>query len=152
MVKPVNGPKAPAGYTTIKLFDTKAKTSKSFFIPIGQKVTVNGKTYDPSKTKNNEFVFTGKKGEKNFEFLGVSLEAMDVNKDGRIDKKDTSYELVDTVNDNKRLPEGYGVTYLDPWTPDAFVDKGEGYVRIFKDFDKFQDAAYYVEINDGKEN
>lgn len=77
---------------------------------------------------------------------------MDVNKDGRIDKKDTSYELVDTVNDNKRLPEGYGVTYLDPWTPDAFVDKGEGYVRIFKDFDKFQDAAYYVEINDGKEN
>lgn len=30
MVKPVNGPKAPAGYTTIKLFDTKAKTSKSF--------------------------------------------------------------------------------------------------------------------------
>lgn len=152
MVKPVNGSKTPNGYTAIKLYDTKTKKAQAYYVPVGQKITVNGKTYDPSKGKNNEFVFTGTKGEKGFDYLGASLKAMDVNGDGRIDKNDTDDSLRNKVN--KNLPKGTtdGVTQLDPWTDDASVYKGEGYVRIMKDSDKFGEPAYYVEIGNGDDD
>ncbi len=142
------GATTPKGYTAVKLYNTKTKAAEAYYIPVGQKITVNGKTYDPSKTKNNEFVFTGHTGQKGFNFLGAALRGMDVNGDGRIDKKDTDDNIGKRINRDKKVPNGYFVDMLDPWTYDAYVDKGNGYVSFRKEH--IGEREYSVSIDNGE--
>ncbi len=143
----VNGPQnngTPAGYTKIKMYDEASKKTKTFFIPVGKKIKVNGKEHDPSVKLNNETVFTGKKGENGFEMLGLALERMDVNKDGKIDKKDTDFEIASKLNkdlDAKKIK--YSVR--DGEMSDAGVYKGEGGVT-FRDNKNPINHTYNVEI------
>ena len=137
MVKKVNGPSGksnvPNGYTKIKLYDKAAKKVETFFVPVGKKFRMNGVTYDPSKGKNNELVITGKKGQAGFDNAGIALEHMDVNGDGRIDKKDTSNHLAESINKtlNKKGSEYY-VKSNDTFS-DAGIINGSGGVVFSKD-------------------
>ena len=136
MVKPI-GPQneaAPNGYTKIKLYDEKTKKTETFFVPVGKKISVNGKTYDPSVGKNNEFVFTGTdKKDTGLNLIGLALEHMDVNKDGRIDQKDTDYNMSQKLN--KKLDDNKSEYYIkanDAFS-DAGISKGTGGVVFSKD-------------------
>lgn len=133
MVKPVNSTdNVPSGYTRITICDDKTQEKKTYLVPVGKKFTMNGKTYDPSKTKNNEFVITGNKDQDKFKMAGLALEYMDANKDGRIDEKDSDvkYDMGKRINKDKRVPDGYFVDMLDPETYDAGVQEGEGWVNF----------------------
>ena len=134
-VNGANGGEAPKGYTKVKLYDEQTKETKTFFIPIGKKISFNGNTYDPSKGKNNEFVITGTKGEPSFDIMGIALEHFDVNNDGRIDKKDSMDEmrLKNEVEKDPNLPDGYFVDMLDPNTPRAWLQKGSAYLNFSKE-------------------
>lgn len=146
------GGKAPEGYTTIKLYNTKTKkVDAQYYIPVGHKISFNGKTYDPSKTANNEFVIKGETGESGYEMMGLALRSMDTNNkgkgDGFIDDKDNNADLAPKINKDSKLPKGVKVDYLDPTTSDAFVNQGTGYVKFTKGGHMGREA-YYVEITD----
>lgn len=127
MVNPVNGAnngKAPDGFNKVTMYDEKAKKTKTFFVPVGQKLTVNGNTYDLDKAKGNEQVFKGDKTQTKFNLMGLALEHMDVNKDGKIDKKDTDPDLATSIN--KDLENTVYYVKQTDFFSDAGVDKGEG--------------------------
>lgn len=149
MVQPVNGKNGdttPAGYTKIKMYDEQSKKTETYFVPIGKKVTVNGKTFDPSKGKNNEIVFTGKQGQAGFDMMGLALEHMDVNKDGKIDKNDTDFDLANKVNkDLKKKDMPYAVRGGE--MSDAAVSKGEGGVT-FRGKNEPLDVKLNIELGD----
>ena len=133
----VNGPKndgVPSGYTKIKMYDEGTKKTETFFVPVGKKISVNGKEYDPSKGKNNEIVFTGKHGQSGFDLMGVALQHMDVNKDGKIDEKDSNSNLAPKINKelNKQGSEYYVKDVKDTFS-DAGIIKGSGGVVFSKD-------------------
>ncbi len=147
----VDGPKkaggVPKGYTAIKLFDTNTKkVTGTYFVPVGKKITLNGQEYDPSKGKNNEIVFTGEKGEKGFEMLGLALGHMDVNGDGKIDTQDTNGNLAPKINRalNQKGITNYYVKF-NGFYSDAGVSKGTGGV-VFRN--ENTDAFYNVEIDE----
>ncbi len=138
MVTPVNGTgngDAPKGYTKIKMYDENTKKTETYFVPIGRKISINGETFDPSKGSNNELVIKGKKGQKNFDMIGIALEHFDVNKDGRIDEKDSKDEmrLKNEIEKDPNLPDGYFVDMLDPNTPRAWLQKGSAYLNFSKE-------------------
>ena len=144
MVESVNGQGAPKGYTTVKLYDNKTKKTESFYIPIGKKFYMNGKEYDPSKGKNNEFVVTGTKGQAGFDNVGIALRAMDVNNDGNIDMKDSSSTLARSINST--LAKG-GSSYYVKDVKDVFSDaglsKGTGGVVFSKDGEQRMEFGIY---------
>lgn len=113
---------APKGYTGVTLYNTETKESKTFFIPIGQKIHFNGKTYDPSKGKNNQIVITGTSKQDKFNMMGLALEHMDVNDDGLIDVNDTSYDGM-ARSINKQLQKS-GSKFWVKDLPDVYSDAG----------------------------
>ncbi len=127
MVNPVNGAnngKAPDGYNKVTMYDEKSKKTKTYFVPVGQQLIVNNNTYDLDKAKGHEQVFKGNPEQTKFNLMGLALEHMDVNKDGRIDKNDTDPELAGKIN--KKLENSvYYVKQNDIYS-DAGIDKGEG--------------------------
>lgn len=127
MVNPVNGAnngKAPDGYNKVTMYDEKSKKTKTYFVPVGQQLIVNNNTYDLDKAKGHEQVFKGNPEQTKFNLMGLALEHMDVNKDGRIDKNDTDPELASKIN--KKLENSvYYVKQNDIYS-DAGIDKGEG--------------------------
>lgn len=141
--------KTPKGYTAIKLFDEKTKGAKVYYVPVGKKVSFGGKTYDPSKTNNNELVIKGKAGEKNFDMIGIALEHLDVDKNGRIDGKDESWDIGEGINKDKRLPKGVAVPLAGP---DAYLagvdDKGNAYVNYTKNGSLYSESVFSISIND----
>lgn len=148
MVEPVNNAKngnVPEGYTKIKMYDEKAKKTKTFLVPVGKQIEVNGKAYDPSKGKNNEIVFTrGKNFKEGYDLMGVALERMDVNKDGRIDNKDSSGNLAPKINadlQKKGLGKYYVKDVYDAYS-DAGVSKGEGGVTFSHEGNDFKFSVY----------
>lgn len=130
------GNNAPKGYTCIKLYDTKKKEIvKTVYIPIGQKFYMNHNTeYDPSKGKNNELVITGTKGQDGFDLLGLALEHMDVNNDGRIDTDDNdTRDLAQKINKELYKQDSkYFVKDVPDVYSDAGISKGSGGV-VFRD-------------------
>ncbi|CDE60832.1 unknown [Fusobacterium sp. CAG:439] len=127
MVKPVSGAnngKAPDGYNKVTMYDEKSKKTKTYFVPVGQNLTVNGKTYNLDKSKGSEQVFKGNAEQTKFNLMGLALEHMDVNRDGRIDTKDTDGNLAGKINkDLNNTP--YYVKHNDIFS-DAGINKGEG--------------------------
>ncbi|MBR1424330.1 hypothetical protein IJ579_02065 [bacterium] len=116
-----DGGSTPKGYTKLCLFNNKTRESKTYFIPIGQKVHFNGKTYDPSKTRNNQFTITGDDSQDKFKLIGLALEHMDANGDGKIDKQDTDENFADTLS--KGLI-GQLKDYFIKDVPDVYSDAG----------------------------
>lgn len=137
MVSPVNGAnngKAPDGYNKVTMYDEKYKKTKTYFVPVGQNLTVNGKSYDLDAVKGNEVVFKGtNRKDSNFYLMGLSLEHMDVNKDGKINAKDTDTDMAPKINKklNKTGSDLY-VKDLDVYS-NAGIVKGEGGVVFNKD-------------------
>lgn len=137
MVQPVNGAnngKAPEGYNKVTMYDEKSKKTKTYFVPVGQNLTVNGNTYDLDKTKNHEQVFKGTdKKDSNFNLMGLALEHMDVNNDGRIDENDTDTNMASKLNNalEKAGSEVY-VKHNDAFSS-AGIIKGEGGVTYNSD-------------------
>ena len=111
MVTPVNGTgngDAPKGYTKIKMYDENTKKTETYFVPIGRKISINGETFDPSKGSNNELVIKGKKGQKNFDMIGIALEHFDVNKDAS-EKEYTLPNVCGAAAGRKvKMPEWFG--------------------------------------------
>lgn len=138
MVNPVNGAnngKAPDGYNKVTMYDEKSKKTKTYFVPVGQNLNVNGKSYDLDAAKGNEVVFKGtNKKDSNFYLIGLSLEHMDVNKDGKINAKDTDNNMAGKLN--KRLEKEGSALYVkdvkDVYS-NAGIIKGEGGVVFNKD-------------------
>ena len=148
------GNNAPKGYTCIKLYDTRKKeTVKTLYIPIGQKFSMNGMTYDPSKCKNNELVIKGTKGQDGFDLLGLALEHMDVNNDGRIDEYDNdgSYLAQKINKELQQKHSKYFVKDVPDVYSDAGISKGSGGV-VFRDKnDPYCENGKYFEFRIDKE-
>ncbi len=135
MVDKINGT-GPKGYNRVTLYNEKTKKSETFFVPVGKKLTINDTTYDIDRTKNKELVIVNRKNSKDdnfFKFSSVALDAMDVNNDKKIDKKDTSHSIGKDANNDKMLPKGHFVDMIDPTTYDANVYEGDGYVNFCKE-------------------
>lgn len=137
MVKPVNGAGSnnpPEGYNKVTMYDEKSKKTKTFFVPVGQNLVVNGNTYDLDKAKGNEIVFKGtNKKDSNFYLMGLSLEHMDTNKDGKINAKDTDTNMASKIN--KKLEKDGSELYvkdLDVYSSAGIIE-GEGGVAFNKD-------------------
>ena len=140
-----NDGKVPEGYTKVKTYDTKTKETKTFLVPVGSKVSWNNNTYEPSKLKNNEIVFTGTKGQDGFDNIGLALEHMDVNGDGRIDKKDTKDNLAPEINkDLAKNGSKYYVKDVKDVFSDAGVQGGKGGV-VFRHEDTDDGQELYIE-------
>ena len=90
--------------------------------------------YDPSKGKNNELVITGTKGQDGFDLLGLALEHMDVNNDGRIDTDDNdTRDLAQKINKELYKQDSkYFVKDVPDVYSDAGIFKGSGGV-VFRD-------------------
>ena len=136
MVQPVNGAnngKAPEGYNKVTLYDEKTKKTETYLVPVGKKINVNGKTYDPGQFKNNEITFKGtKKPDTKFNLMGLALERMDVNDDGKIDINDTDPNMSQKINkDLEKQKSEYYVKYNDIYS-DAGISKGSGGVVFSK--------------------
>lgn len=153
MVEPVNNlgnNKVPQGYTKIKMYDEKAKKTKTFLVPVGKQIEVNGKVYDPSKGKNNELVITrGKNFKEGYDLIEMALNRMDVNQDGKIDEKDSSGNLAPKLNrdlDKKGLGKYYVKDVKDAYS-DAGISKGEGGVTFSHDGNDFKYSIYLEDKN-----
>ena len=134
MVKPVSGASGnnpPDGYNKVTMYDEGSKKTKTFFVPVGQKLTVNGNTYDLDKAKGNELVFKGTKDNTKHNLMGIALEYLDANGDGRIDSKDTDQDMAGKIN-KKLSNTPYFVKNNDVFS-DAGIFKGEGGVVISLD-------------------
>lgn len=126
MVKPVSGASGnnpPDGYNKVTMYDEGSKRTKTFFVPVGQKLTVNGNTYDLDKAKGNELVFKGTKDNTKHNLMGIALEYLDANGDGRIDSKDTDQDMAGKIN-KKLSNTPYFVKNNDVFS-DAGIFKGE---------------------------
>ena len=146
----MGGTEIPKGYSAIDFKNTKTGKIQRYLVPDGTTISFNGQKHDPSKVKNKTFTIYGNPSEAGFKMMGLALEHMDVNNDGRIDKKDTDPNIGAKINKDKNLPKGARIDYLDPWTPDATVNKGEGYVRFTNGH--MGKELYYVEIDNPKTN
>ncbi len=153
MVEPVNNARnsnVPEGYTKIKMYDEKAKKTKTFLVPVGKQLEINGKTYDPSKGKNNEIVFTrGNNFKEGYDLMEMALNKMDVNQDGKIDKKDSSGNLAPKLNKelNKKGLDKYYVKDVKDAYSDAGVSKGEGGVTFSHEGNDFKYSIYLEDKN-----
>lgn len=124
MVNRIDGPGKNDGYNKIKLYDEGTKETKTFFVPVGKKVTYGNTTYDLDKAKNNEFVITGKKDQAAFKLTGLALEHLDANKDGKIDENDTNPAMGKEINKDLK-----GTNYFVKETleySDGAIVKGSG--------------------------
>lgn len=133
MVKPVNGAGSnnpPEGYNKVTMYDEKSKKTKTFFVPVGQNLVVNGNTYDLDKAKGNEIVFKGTKDNVKHNLMGIALEHLDANGDGKIDANDTDQNMAGKIN--KDLANTSFFVKNTDFFSDAGIYKGEGGVVFSK--------------------
>ena len=133
MTDKIQGDISQSGYNKVKMYDEKLKKTTTYLIPFGQNLTVNGNTYELDNAKNNEIVFKGTDiKDSNFNLMGLALEHMDVNNDGKIDQKDSDNNMAQKIN--QELEERNSQVYVKD-VSDVFSNagmfEGQGCYRVF---------------------
>lgn len=146
MVNKINGEQNPK-YNKITLKDPTTNQKKTYLIPLGKKVTIGREEYEMDKVKNGEVIITGNdKKDSYFKLAGLALEHLDVNKDGKIDEKDSDYQI-DVKMNEKALKGSKFYVQSNDYFSDAGVYHGEGGV-VFSEEGKGQ--IFQVEIEENK--
>lgn len=132
MVQGIDNSRPNDGYNKVTLYDEKSKQTKTYLVPVGKIFTYGGNEYNIDKAKNKEIVFKGKnEKDSRLNLMGLALEKMDVNKDGKIDNRDNDPNIAQKLNDKELKDSAYFVKNNDAYS-DAGVHKGEGGVVYSK--------------------
>lgn len=142
---PGKTPNVPKGYTGIQLYDRKKGQAKMYYVPVGTKINLNGKTYDPSKGKNNQLVVTNDKNDNGFKIVGLTLENMDVNGDGKIDSRDNDPQFAKHLNADLKKAGVKGAVREGEMSQTQ-LNKGQGGAVLYRNASDASSVFYGTEL------
>lgn len=147
MVNKIRGQQEPK-YNKIIMENPQTKEKKTYLIPVGRNLVIGRGTFELDKVKNRELNIVG--GDKRYDsrviLVGLVLEHLDVNKDGKIDEKDSDHRIAEKMNEKALKGTKYYVKTNDIFT-DAGIYQGLGGV-ILSEEGKGQ--IFGVEIEESK--
>lgn len=146
MVNKINGDKNPK-YNKVIMHNPKTNEKKTYLIPVGRNLVIGRGTFELDKVKNGELTIKGgDTKDSRVRLVGLVLEHLDVNKDGKIDEKDSDYKIAEKMNEKALKGTKYYVKTNDIFT-DAGIEKGLGGVVLSEDG---KGQIFGVEIEESK--